>query len=182
MAQGQGHFIILPCDRVTHITKTLRKEHRAQRSLIGRFPCVSGASRPHCTATCGGVRYILTYMMGTLQNNNITGARKLKCVLIILLHVCPHSPAMWRYCSTVSFTYSCVRHVSQYIVFTLNTHHWETYIAVTSDCTSFNSKTWHEDEVKEARLTSLPRICSLISIAFWCIFSASYNEEQNGTN
>ena len=40
------------------------------------FPCVSGASRPHCTETCGGVRYILTYMM-VPQNNNIAGARKL---------------------------------------------------------------------------------------------------------
>ena len=45
---------------------------------VGRSILPQGTSRP--TESCGGVRYILTYMM-VPQNNNIAGARKLKCVL-----------------------------------------------------------------------------------------------------
>ena len=32
------------------------------------FLFVSGVNRPHCTASCGGVRYILTYMMGNTEH------------------------------------------------------------------------------------------------------------------
>ena len=58
-------------DAFTHWKhETIRDE---RRSTGGRgvqsvaFPCVNRASRPHCTATCGRVRYILTYMMGTAE-------------------------------------------------------------------------------------------------------------------
>ena len=68
------------------------------------FPCVSGVSRPHWTATCGGVTWLYIWLTWWgPQNNNI---------------VCPRAPAMWCYCSAVSFMYSCVLHVGQYIGFT----------------------------------------------------------------
>ena len=56
------------------------------------FPCVSSVSRPNCTATCGGVRYMLTYMMGTAEQQRHRRAKAEVC--FILLFVCPCAPAM----------------------------------------------------------------------------------------
>ena len=54
--------------------------HREQRSSVGRFPLCKTTH----TTTFGGVRYILTYMMGirTIPSQAITGARNLKCVIL----------------------------------------------------------------------------------------------------
>ena len=96
---------------------------------------ISGASRPHCTATYGKVRYILTYMMGTAEqlNRRRTKADMFYIMVIILSYIWPRAssetqgwvsedgpraPAMWCYRSAVSFMYSCVLRVSQSIGFT----------------------------------------------------------------
>ena len=93
--------------------------HRGRGVKSVAFPCISGASRPHCTATRRSSLYIDLH--DGYRRTTTSPARESWCVFYIIACAytdkCPCALAMWC-CSAVSFLYSCVLHVSQYIGFT----------------------------------------------------------------
>ena len=83
----------------------LRRRFRSPQ-FPARPTICSWVSEDDCTATCGGVRYILTYMIGTAGQQHRRRA-KADCVLYYFIACaytdkCPCAPAMCSYCSAVS--------------------------------------------------------------------------------
>ena len=106
---------------VSFIYTLLALNHRAQRSSMGRFP-LCNLRTP--SALYSNLRRSALYidLHDGYRRTTTSQARESWSVLYIMLtilsYLCPRAPAMWCYRSAVSFMYSCVRHVSQYIGFT----------------------------------------------------------------